>query len=80
MEIGWRSDGYDVEVTHGLTPDSGQVAAQTFQILGEVDLEYPDPSPADVFLTYDHPATRDRVTFSLTYAPWASGGTGEFVN
>jgi hypothetical protein len=62
-----------------MTPDSGQVAAQTFQILGEVDLDYPDPSPADVFLTYDHPATRDRVTFSLAYDPWASGGTGEFV-
>jgi STE24 endopeptidase len=75
-----QADQYALEVTHGLTPDSGQVAAQTFQILGEVDLEYPDPSPADVFLTYDHPATRDRVTFSLTYDPWASGGTGEFVH
>ena len=75
-----QADQYALEVTHGLTPDSGQVAAQTFQILGEVDLEYPDPSPADVLLTYDHPATRDRVTFSLNYDPWASGGTGEFVH
>jgi len=75
-----QADQYALEVTHGLTPDSGQVAAQTFQILGEVDLDYPNPSRADVFLTYDHPATRDRVTFSLTYDPWASGGTGEFVH
>jgi STE24 endopeptidase len=75
-----QADQYALEVTHGLTPDSGQVAAQTFQILGEVDLDYPDPSPIDVFLTYDHPATRDRVRFSLTYDPWSSGGTGEFVH
>jgi STE24 endopeptidase len=75
-----QADQYALEVTHGLTPDSGQVAAQTFQILGEVDLDYPDPGPLDVFLTYDHPATRDRVRFSLTYDPWSSGGTGEFVH
>lgn len=75
-----QADQYALEVTHGATPDSGQVAAQTFQILGEVDLEYPDPGPIDVFLTYDHPATRDRVRFSLTYDPWANGGTGEFVH
>jgi Zn-dependent protease with chaperone function len=75
-----QADQYSLEVTHGLTPDSGQVAAQAFQILGEVDLDYPDPSPLDVFMTYDHPATRDRVRFSLTYDPWANGGTGEFVH
>jgi STE24 endopeptidase len=75
-----QADQYALEVTHGLTPDSGQVAAQAFQVLGEVDLDYPDPGPMDVFLTYDHPATRDRVRFSLTYNPWANGGTGEFVH
>jgi STE24 endopeptidase len=75
-----QADQYALEVTHGLTPDSGQVAAQAFQVLGEVDLDYPDPGRIEVFLTYDHPATRDRVHFSLTYDPWASGGTGEFVH
>ena len=75
-----QADQYALEVTHGLTPDSGQVAAQAFQVLGEVDLEYPDPSRLDVLLTDDHPPTRDRVRFSLTYNPWANGGTGEFVH
>ena len=75
-----QADQYALEVTHGLTPDSGQVAAQTFQVLGEVDLDYPDPGPVDVFLTYNHPATRDRVRFSLSYDPWAHGGTGRFVH
>jgi STE24 endopeptidase len=75
-----QADQYALEVTHGLTPDSGQVAAKAFQVLGEVDLDYPDPSRFDVLMTYDHPATRDRVRFALTYAPWANGGTGEFVH
>jgi len=75
-----QADQYSLEVTHGLTPDSGQVAAQAFQVLGEVDLEYPNPGPIDVFLTYDHPAIRDRVIFSLTYDPWSNGGQGEFVH
>ncbi|MGA7894409.1 MAG: M48 family metallopeptidase, partial [Candidatus Sulfotelmatobacter sp.] len=39
-----EADQYGLEVTHGLTPESGQVAAQSFQILGEVDLADPDPS------------------------------------
>jgi len=75
-----QADQYGLEVTHGLTPDSGQVAAQSFQILGEVNLDYPDPGPLDVLVTYNHPATRDRVKFALTYDPWAKGGTGEFVH
>jgi STE24 endopeptidase len=75
-----QADQYAIEVTHGLTPDAGQVAAQAFQVLGETDLEYPDPSFLNVLLTYDHPPGRDRVHFFLTYDPWSSGGTGEFVH
>ena len=74
-----QADQYGLEVTHGLTPDSGQVAAQSFQILGEVDLADPDPNPAEVFLFYDHPSIPDRVQFCLTYDPWAKGQQGEFV-
>lgn len=74
-----QADQYGLEVTHGLNPDSGQVAAQAFQILGEVDLADPDPNPVDIFLFYSHPSIPDRIQFSLTYDPWAHGGTGEFV-
>jgi STE24 endopeptidase len=74
-----QADQYGLEVTHGLTPDSGQIAAQGFQKLGEVDLGDPDPNPVDVFLFYDHPPIGDRVQFSLTYDPWARGEPGEFV-
>jgi Zn-dependent protease with chaperone function len=74
-----QADQFGLEVTHGLTPDSGQVAAQAFQILGEVDLADPDPNPVNVFLYYDHPPISDRVSFCLTYNPWEHGRGGEFV-
>lgn len=74
-----QADQFGLEVTHGLTPDSGQIAAQSFQILGEVDLSDPDPNPVAVFLFYSHPTIPDRIQFSLTYNPWSQGGQGEFV-
>jgi STE24 endopeptidase len=74
-----QADQYGLEVTHGLMPDSGQMAAQTFQAMGEVNLADPDPNPLDVFLFFDHPRIRDRVQFCLTYDPWAQGGSGEFI-
>ena len=74
-----QADQYGLEVTHGLTPDSSQVAAQGFQILGEVDLADPEPNPVDVFMFYSHPPIPDRVRFALTYDPWAKGEQPEFV-
>jgi len=75
-----QADQYGLEVTHGLTPNSSQIAAQSFQILGEVDLSDPEPNPLDVFLFYDHPAIPDRVRYCLTYDPWANGSQPEFVH
>jgi Zn-dependent protease with chaperone function len=74
-----QADQYGLEVTHGLTPDSSQVAAQAFQILGDVNLADPEPNPVDVFLNYSHPAIPDRIQFALHYDPWSKGGHGEFV-
>jgi Zn-dependent protease with chaperone function len=74
-----QADQYGLEVTHGLTPDSGQVAAQAFQALGDVGLADPDPNPLYVFMYFDHPPIRDRVKFCLSYDPWSSGQQPEFV-
>jgi len=75
-----KADQYGLEVTHGLTPDSGQVAAQAFQTLGDVDLADPEPSRLQVFLFYDHPSIPDRIRFCLSYDPWSKGGQGKFVH
>ena len=74
-----QADQYGLEVTHGLTPNSSQVAAQAFQILGEVDLADPDPNPLNIFMFYSHPAIPDRVRFALAYDPWSKGEEPEFV-
>ncbi|MGC2332029.1 MAG: M48 family metallopeptidase [Candidatus Acidiferrales bacterium] len=75
-----QADQYGLEVAHGLIPDSGQVAAQAFEVLGKVDLSDPAPNPVDVFLFYSHPPIAERIHFALTYDPWANGGHGEFVH
>jgi STE24 endopeptidase len=74
-----QADQYGLEVTHGLIPDSGQVAAQAFQVLGEVDLSDPTPSPVTVIMFYSHPTIPDRIRFCLTYDPWDKGEPPEFV-
>jgi Zn-dependent protease with chaperone function len=74
-----QADQYGLEVTHGLTPDSGQVAAQSFNILGDVDLSDPDPNPLRIFLFYNHPAIPDRIQYALHYDPWGKGESPEFV-
>src|SRR5208283_1618711 len=74
-----QADQYGLEVTHGLTPDAGQVAAQSFNILWDVDLADPEPSRLRVIVFYSHPSIPERIWFALHYDPWAEGKTGEFV-
>jgi Zn-dependent protease with chaperone function len=74
-----QADQYGLEVTHGLTAGAAQTCAQAFQVLGDVNLDDPEPIPLAVFLYYDHPPVKDRVQFCLTYDPWSKGQQGEFV-
>ncbi|HEV2299169.1 MAG TPA: M48 family metallopeptidase [Candidatus Acidoferrales bacterium] len=74
-----QADQYGLEVVHGLIPDSSQVAARSFQILGEVDLADPDPNPFIRFWLFSHPPEAERVHFALTYNPWTEGKQPEFV-
>jgi STE24 endopeptidase len=75
-----QADVFGLEVIHGVVPDSPQVAAQAFQILGETNLEEPNPSPYVVFWFYTHPPIADRIGFALSYNPWSEGKSPEFVH
>lgn len=74
-----EADIYGLEVTHGLIPNSSQVAASAFQILGEVNLSDPHPSKFIKIWLYNHPPLDERVQFTLEYDPWSKGESPEFV-
>ena len=56
-----------------------EVAAEAFQILGEVSLSDPNPSPFIRFWLYDHPPVADRVRFAAEYDPWGRGEPAKYV-
>ncbi len=73
------ADVYGLEVTHGLVPHSSQVAAQSFQHLGEEWLEYPYVGKFAEIWMWNHPTNSERVHFAATYDPWQQGRSPEFV-
>jgi Zn-dependent protease with chaperone function len=73
------ADVYGLEVIHGVVPDSRKAAAQAFQVLGEVNLSDPSPSPFIEFWLYDHPSIGDRVAFARGYDPWSKGERPRYV-
>ncbi len=74
-----QADIYGLEVTHGLFPNNGAVAASSFQKLGEKSFDYPTPNPLLVFWSYTHPPIAERVRFSLQYDPWDTVSGPEYV-
>ena len=68
-----QADIYGLEVIHGIVPNSTEVAAHSFQVLGEVGLDEPNPNPLIEFWTYSHPSISERVAFTQSYDPWSSG-------
>ncbi|MGB8474217.1 MAG: M48 family metallopeptidase [Candidatus Acidiferrum sp.] len=73
------ADVYGLEVIHGIVPDSSKVAAQSFQVLGEVDLADPNPPGFITFWLYSHPPLADRLVFAYSYDPWAAGKSPRYV-
>jgi len=74
-----QADIYGLEVTHGILPDSSKIAAEAFQILGEIDLGDPNPSPFIRVWLYSHPPVADRIVFAQTYDPWSNGQSPKYV-
>ena len=74
-----EADRYGLEVIHGIVANPGEVAAQAFQVEGEIDLQDPEPPAFIEFWLYDHPAVNDRILFSRTYDPWTKGEKPKYV-
>ena len=68
-----QADIYGLEVTHGIVPDSATAAAHSFQVMGEIGLDEPNPNRFIEFWLFSHPSTSDRLTFAETYNPWMKG-------
>src|SRR5690242_17192337 len=73
------ADVYGLEVTHGLIPNSPEVAAHAFQALGELDLSDPNPPPFITFWLYSHPPVAERLVFAHAYDPWSKGQRPKYV-
>jgi len=70
---------YGLEVIHGVVPNSEEVAAHAFQILGEVDLSDPNPPAFITFWLYSHPPLAERLVFAYSYDPWSKGESPKYV-
>jgi STE24 endopeptidase len=73
------ADIYGLEVIHGLVPNSEEVAAHAFQVLGELDLADPNPPAFIKFWLYSHPPLAERLVFAHSYDPWSKGESPKYV-
>jgi Zn-dependent protease with chaperone function len=64
-----NADLYGLEVVQGLLPNGNEVAAHSFQVLGEEDLDDPNPSKFIVFWLYSHPPLNERLQFAHDFKP-----------
>lgn len=72
-------DVYGLEVIHGLVPDSQEVAAHGFQVMGDLDLSDPNPPAFITFWLYSHPPLAERLVFAHSYDPWSKGELPKYV-
>jgi STE24 endopeptidase len=73
------ADVYGLEVIHGLVPNSAEVAAHAFQVLGELDLSDPNPPAFITFWLYSHPPVAERLVFAHSYDPWSKRESPKYV-
>jgi len=74
-----NADIYGLEVIHGIVANPRQVASEAFQIMGEIGLADPSPSPFIEFWLYSHPSVSERVRFASEYDPWSRGEAPKYV-
>lgn len=74
-----NADIYGLELIHGSIPNSENVAAHAFQVMGEIDLSDPNPSPFITFWLYGHPPLAERLVFAHSYDPWSKGKSPKYI-
>jgi Zn-dependent protease with chaperone function len=74
-----EADIFGLEAIHGIVPQPQRAAAEAFQLLGEVNLSDPDPSPFIRFWLYNHPPLAERLRFAAEYDPWGKGEPPKFL-
>jgi Zn-dependent protease with chaperone function len=75
-----NADVFGLELIHGIVPNSSQVAAHSFQALGEIDLADPNPPPFITFWMYSHPPLAERLVFAHSYDPWGKHQPPRYIN
>jgi STE24 endopeptidase len=75
-----QADQFGLEVAYGIVPDPNAAEVHSLQVLGDVDLSDPDPSPLINFWLYTHPPLDERIRFAATYKPWAEGKPMELLS
>ena len=73
------ADVYGLEVTHGILPNSNESAAHAFQVMGDLDLADPNPSPFITIWLYSHPPLAERLKFAHDYDPWSKDEAPKYV-
>jgi Zn-dependent protease with chaperone function len=58
------ADAYGLQLIQGFIPNANEVAAHAFQVLGEEDLDDPNPPEFIVLWLYSHPPLNDRLQFA----------------
>jgi len=58
------ADAYGLQLIQGFFPNANEVAAHSFQVLGEEDLDDPNPPKFIVLWLYSHPPLNDRLKFA----------------
>jgi STE24 endopeptidase len=74
-----QADQFGLEAAYGTVADPNSAEVNAFQILGEVDLSDPAPSPFIKFWLYSHPPLDERIRFAASYKPWAEGRPMELL-
>lgn len=75
-----QADQFGIEVAHRVVPNANTAEARSLQVLGEEDLDDPDPNAFVRFWLYTHPALDERIRFAARYKPWAEGKPLELVH